>query len=143
MNDIQTIEKIDALYISDGFFQRINRQSCDCDEIVIKCSEQYFALTNRSSEENPSVDVRPIGIFEKERYPIQVDLQNRVFGFDRVLLNGQGAIDGIRFKSDDVFLFVFSLAYNLVLTMSKYDLFEELETEIQAEEAFLRVIKTA
>jgi hypothetical protein len=50
-------------------------------------------------------------------------------------------IEGIRFVADGVFLFIFALENNLVMTMSKYDIFEELEMDFPEQEAVLVVRK--
>ena len=51
-------------------------------------------------------------------------------------------IDGIRFCADGVFLFVFALGHNLVLTKSKYDLIAEIEMVLPETEAELKIRKT-
>ena len=52
-----------------------------------------------------------------------------------------GMIDGIRFTGDEAFMFVFALENNLVLTMSKLDLFGEIEMDYPEKEAKL-IIKS-
>ena len=141
INYIQNVGEIDSVYISESFFQMMNEQSCDCDEIVLGCKGKYFALTNHASADIYYIDIRSIE-FDKEHYPFQVDLPKGVLRFDKTLANDNGTIEGIRFKTDEDFLFVFSLEHNLVLTKSKYDLFEEIEMEIQNEEAVLNIRKT-
>ena len=141
INYIQNVGKIDSVYISESFFQMMNEQSCDCDEIVLGCNGKHFALTNHASADTYSIDIRPIE-FDKESYLFQVDLPNGGLRFDKTLANDNGTIEGIRFKTDDDFWFVFSLEYNLVLTKSKYDLFEEIEMDIQDDESVLRIRKT-
>ena len=141
INYIQNIGEIDSVYISESFFEVMNEQSCDCDEIVLRCNGKHFALTNHASADIYSIDIRPIE-FDKERYPFQVDLPKGVLRFDKTLANDNGTIEGIRFKTDDDFLFVFSLEHNLVLTKSKYDVFEEIEMDVQSEEAVLKIRKT-
>ena len=141
INYIQNVGKIDSVYISESFFEMMNEQSCDCDEVVLGCNGKHFALTNHTLADIYSIDIRSIE-FDKEHYPFQVDLSKGVLRFDKTLANDNGTIEGIRFKIDDDFLFVFALEHNLVLTKSKYDLFEEIEMEIQNEEAVLKIRKT-
>lgn len=49
-------------------------------------------------------------------------------------LYNKGLVDGIRFRSEKMFLFIFSLEHNLVLTLSTYDLFDESDTDFPSEE---------
>ena len=52
-----------------------------------------------------------------------------------------GMIDGIRFAAEDVFLLVFALENNLVITMSKLDLLEDIEMDYPEQEAKLIIKK--
>ncbi|MBE6623876.1 MAG: hypothetical protein E7621_06825 [Ruminococcaceae bacterium] len=52
-----------------------------------------------------------------------------------------GLVEAIRYKCDDVFLFIFADEYNFIITMSKYDLFEETKTDILEAEATLEIQK--
>lgn len=53
-----------------------------------------------------------------------------IYVSDRVLRRDDGSIDRIRFCAEGVFLFVWASDYNLIVTVTTYDPFEEIETEI-------------
>ena len=54
-------------------------------------------------------------------------------------MDNNGLIDAIKFKYKDMFLFVFALEDNLVLTKSKYDLLDETTNDFFEEEATLEI----
>lgn len=133
------IAKIDAIYISDSFFEMINAQSCDCDELIIKRGDKYVRLISEAVGKDGRVVFDVVSSVDEVQYPYEVRLDKAQFVFDKFSHLENGAIDGIRFVSDGVFLFVFALEHNLVLTMSKYDLFDEAETDFPKEEAELLI----
>ncbi len=138
---LRKISKIDALYISKRFLERINEQSCDCDEIVIECDGAHVLLTSEAVGEDGRILFKEDISFDKAQYPYEVELENQRFVFDKFCHLENGMIDGIRFAADGVFLFIFALEHNLVLTMSKYDLFCETEMELPEKEATLTIAK--
>lgn len=135
----ELLSDVESIYISDKFFEMISEQSCDCDEIVIKNGEKYILLTLRTTGDAGYIVINEISDFEEMRFPYEVDISGERFKFDKLCLLENGAIDGIRFRADGVFLFVSALQDNLVLTKSKYDIFEEIEMDIPESEESLRI----
>ncbi|MBO5931502.1 MAG: hypothetical protein J6Q70_04620 [Clostridia bacterium] len=136
------LSRIDALFISEKFFSMMTKQSCDCDEIIIQNNDNYIKLTSKLlGEEDSFIDFEKTNFEEAQKYPYEINFEKVDFVFDKTISLESGEIDGIRFKGNDVFLFVFASEYNLVLTMSKYDLFEEIHMELPQKEATLNILK--
>ena len=140
-NIINVLDKIDKICISNSFFAMMNEQSCDCDEVIIKSGEFYVNLTSQAVGEDGKIVFEKCTTFEKAKYPNEVDLNGQSFRFDKFSYLENGMIDGIRFAAEDVFLFVFALENNLVITMSKLDLLEDIEMEYPEQEAKLIIKK--
>lgn len=132
---------IDSIYISEKFFEMVSGQSCDCDEIVIKNGDKYILLTSDPLGEGGHIEINAVVNYEQSRFPYEVDISKEDFKFDKFCFLENGLIDGIRFCADGVFLFVFATEHNLVLTKSKYDLFEEIEMNLLENEAELKIRK--
>lgn len=135
------ISSIDAIYISNSFFEMMNEQSCDCDEIVIKCGDKCILLTSEAVGENGRIVFNEAASFDETRYPYEIKLEGVQFVFDKSRYLENGMIEGVRFVADGVFLFIFASEHNLILTMSKYDLFDETEMDFSEKEAMLTIVK--
>ncbi len=139
---INLLGVIDKIYISDSFLAMMNDQSCDCDEIVIKSGGFYFRLASQAVGEDGRIVFQECIAFKKDEYPYEVDLKGQSFRFDKFSYLEDGMIDGIRFSSEEIFLFVFSLENNLVITMSKLDLLGDIEMDYLEQEAKLIIKKS-
>lgn len=139
---INMLGVIDKIYISDSFFAMMNEQSCDCDEVLIKSDRFYIRLTSQAVGEDGRLVFQECISFENDQSPYEVELNGQSFRFDKFSYLENGMIEGIRFAAEEVFLFVFALENNLVVTMSKYDLFEEIEMDYPEQEAKLIIKKS-
>ena len=140
-NIITLLGVIDKIYISDSFFDMVNEQSCDCDEVIIQSGDDCIKLTCQAVGEDGEIVLKKCMSFEKNEYSYEVDLKGQSFRFDKFSYLENGMIDGIRFSTEEVFLFVFALENHLVITMSKLDLFGDIEMDYPEHEAVLRIIK--
>ena len=140
-NVINLLGVIDKIYISDSFFAMMNEQSCDCDEAIIKSGEIYMRLTSQAVGEDEKIVFEECISFEKDKYPYEVDLNGQSFRFDKLSYLENNMIDGIRFVAKEAFLFVFAIENNLVITMSKLDLFEDIKMDYPEQEAKLIINK--
>lgn len=140
-NATELLSNIDSIYISEKFFEMINEQSCDCDEIVIKNGDKYILLTSHPLGEDEYIEISMVDNFEQSHFPYEVDITKENFKFDKFCFLENRLIEGIRFCAEGVFLFVFALEHNLVLTKSKYDLFEETEMGFPETEEELKILK--
>ena len=102
----------------------------------------YVFFTHHPAGEDGYIEINSADHIDGTQYPYRVLLETERFRFDKAITHQDGTVDGIRFRADDRFLFIFADEYHLVLTISKYDLFEETETEIPEEEAVLKIVKT-
>ena len=87
------------------------------------------------------IEINTIANYAQSQFLYEVDISKDNFKFDKFCFLENGLIDGIRFCADGVFLFIFALEHNLVLTKSKYDLFEEIEMILPETEAVLKIRK--
>ena len=85
------------------------------------------------------IDLHKITEFEKDEYKYKVVMNGEVFKLEKVNRDHNGFINALKFKYNDVFLFIFADEYNLILTKSKYDLLDEIG-ELCDEEAKLTII---
>ena len=106
-NATELLSNIDSIYISEKNFERVNGQSCDCDEIVIKNGDKYILLTSHSLGEDGCIEINEVPVFEQTRFPFEVDMNKVCFKLDKISVVDNGAIDGIRLRADGVFLFIF------------------------------------
>ena len=126
--------RIDELYISDKFCDQVTRQSCDCEEILLKSGESSYLISHRIKDGDGYIEIKSTDDFNLEDFTYKVHLGEATYKFDKIQTLDNGLIDGIRFRSEKSFLFVFALEYNLVLTQTTYDLFDEIDTDFPSEE---------
>ena len=126
--------RIDELYISDKFCDQVTRQSCDCEEILIKSGESSYLISHRSEDGEGYIEIKSTDNFNLKDFTYKVHLGDATYKFDKIQTLDNGYIDGIRFRSEKSFLFVFSLEDNLVLTQTTHDLFDEIDVELPLEE---------
>ena len=136
------LNRVDALFISEKFFSMMTSQSCDCDEIIIKSRDNYIKFTSKQlDEEDGFIVLEKTDSAEAQKFSYEVNFEESDFVFDKTISLENGAIDGVRFNGNGVFLYVFASEYNLILTISKYDLFEENRMELPEKEATLNIFK--
>ena len=124
---------VDALYISDKFFDMVTAQSCDCEEILIKSGNLSYLLSHRVKGSDGYIEIKCVDDFNPMDFAYTVQLGDATFKFEKILTLDNGCVDGIRFRSGKTFLFIFTLEDNLVLTLTTYDLFCETDTNIPTE----------
>ena len=140
MSNIEIIKDLGILReirLSASFCEKINDQSCDCDGIILTGDQRAAYLTYSSLGEDGCVEINPVRSYIDLDYPFFVNLEHREFLLDEMCYHDDGSVEGIRFRSNDTFLFIFGSEYNLILTISKYDLFETIDMELPKNEASL------
>ena len=131
---------IQAVYISKSFFERMTSQSCDCDSVIIQTEGKYILVNYVNHNGDGYIEWEETEHFEAQDFPYEVDLQSKIFSFDCISYSENGWIDGIRFSAADIYLFVFGSEHNLIVTMSKCDLFEDvITTDLPKTEAVLLI----
>ena len=126
--------RIDELYISDKFCDQVTCQSCDCEEILIKSGDSFYLVSHRFEDDDGYIEIKCVDGFNNNDFTYTVKLPDDIFYFDRIQNTDKGLVDGIRFRSGKMFLFIFSLEHNLVLTQTTCDLFDESDTDLPSEE---------
>lgn len=139
-NLIEIFSPIDAIYLSESFCEMMNSQSCDCDSLVIKCRNEFILLNYINRGDNGYIEWESLFPFDANAYPYEVKITDKIFKFDRVSYSEEGFVEGVRFSADGVFLFIFGSKHNLILTISKYDLFEDVKMDFPETEAVLQII---
>ncbi len=136
---IESFSPIQAIYISKSFCEMMNSQSCDCDSLVIRSGDKIILLNYYNHDDDGYIEWESISSFDANAYPYEVDLGDNAFRFDRVNYFKEGFVEGVRFTANDVFLFIFGSEHNLILTMSKYNLFEDIKMDFPETEAILKI----
>lgn len=134
----KTLKNIKNIYISSRECCQYNAQSCDCMELVIDTGEKMISVVHREFDEDGCIELEEIHELNKEVYRYKMLMHDEQFELERISYFDNGLINAIKFKYKDVFLFVFALEDNLVLTKSKYDLLDETTKDF-FEEATLEI----
>lgn len=59
-NPTELLSNIDSIYVSEKFFEIVNEQSYDIDEILIKNGDKYILLTLYNSGKNGYIEIDTI-----------------------------------------------------------------------------------
>ena len=134
---------ISELYISDKFCDLVTVQSCDCEEILLKSGELSYLISHRTKDGEGYIEITCADDFSIKDFSHMVEFGDETFKINKILTLDNGYIDGIRFRSENTFLFIFALENNLVLTQSNCDLFDETGTDVPCgnDEPLLRIRK--
>ncbi len=136
---LEKITSIKDIYISSEEFCKVNAQSCDCLDLIIDTGEHMVSVEYFKGGDYWWIDLHKITEFEKDEYKYKVVMNGEVFKLEKINYDHDGFINALKFKCNDVFLFIFADEYNLILTKSKYDLLDETG-ELYDEEATLTII---
>lgn len=136
----KVLANIKNIYISNKECYQHNVQSCDCMELVIDTGEKMISAMHREFGEDGRIELEEIFEYNKELYKYKMLIHDEQFKLERIAYFDNGFIDALKFRYDDVFLFVFALEDNLVLTKSKYDLLDETTDDFFEKEAILKII---
>ena len=135
----KTLKNIKNIYISSRECCQYNAQSCDCMDLVVDTGEKMISVEHREFGKDGCIEFDEIHELNKEVYRYKMLMHDEQFELERISNFDNGLIDAIKFKYKDVFLFVFALEDNLVLTKSKYDLLDETTNDFFEEEATLEI----
>jgi len=72
------------------------------------------------------IEFDKISGYNKEIHKYKVDLSQEAFKLDKIKYYENGFVEAIKYKCGDMFLFIVALKNSLRITMSKYNLFEEI-----------------
>ena len=136
---LEKISSIKEIYISSEEFCKVNAQSCDCLDLIIDTGEYMVSVEYFKGGDYWWMDLYEITEFEKDEYKYKVVMNGEVFKLEKINRDHDGFINALKFKYNDVFLFIFADEYNLILTKSKYDLLDDIG-ELCDEEAKLTII---
>ena len=133
------LKNIKNIYISSRECCQYTAQSCDCMELVVDTGEKMISVVHREFGEGGCIELEEIHDLNKEVYKYKMLMYDEQFELERISNFDNGLIDAIKFKYKDVFLFVFALEDNLVLTKSKYDMLDETTKDFFEDEATLEI----
>ena len=136
---LEKITSIKEIYISSEEFCKVNAQSCDCLDLIIDTGEYMVSVEYFKGGGYWWMNLYEITEFKKDEYKYKVVMNGEVFKLEKINRDHDGFINALKFKYNDVFLFIFADEYNLILTKSKYDLLDEIG-ELCDEEAKLTII---
>ncbi len=118
------LTEIKNMYISSCDYWHITSQSCDCQKIIVDTGDRLILFKHTKFEDTGCITFDEISDFDKEEFIYKVDFDDETFKFNGVEHLDNGFIDGIEFVND-AFLYIFSSEYNLILSKSKYSMFDD------------------
>ena len=137
-NILEKITSIKDIYISSEEFCKVNAQSCDCLDLIIDTGESMVSVEYFKGGNYWSINLHEITEINKDEYKYKVVMDSEVFKLKKINYSNDGFIEALKYKCDDVFLFIFADEYNLILTKSKCDLLDDMG-ELYDEEAKLTI----
>lgn len=136
VNAIEKLSNIKNIYISSEEFCKTTKQSCDCISLIADTGENFIAMDFCKAGDS-WIEIIEVTEFDEKEYKYK--LQDEFINLEKVKYDEYGIVLAIKFKCKDAFLFVFADEYNLILTKSKSDLFED-DSDILDEEATLKIV---
>lgn len=119
------LKNIKDIYISSEGFWHITCQSCDCQKIIVDTGEKLFLFKYQKFEDAGCITFDEISDFDKKEFIYKVDLENEKYKYSEISYFDNGFVNAVKFVGENVYLFIFSSEYNLILTKSKDDMFDE------------------
>ena len=111
--------------------EQFNQQSCDCTEVLIVMSDCVLLAKHVPNGEDGAISFAKLSFFDEEKYKLRVAAPlNGSFEFVKILYTEDGAVDGVKYHFGNRYVFIFASEYNLIVTKSVVDLFEEDDTPI-------------
>ena len=86
---------------------------------------EIFAFTRLERQKSTSLYRHAKGIAATVLSLVSLD-KVLLFKLEKINYSNDGFIDTLKYKCDDVFLFIFADEYNLILTKSKCDLLDDM-----------------
>ena len=108
-----------------------NAQSCDCPEIIITMRDRTFSAEHEEHGEDGAIGLDELyPITDTSHYHIVAPPSEGVFEFIKARFAEDGTVEGLKYRYGDGYVFIFASEYDLILTKSVVDLFEEDDTPI-------------
>ncbi len=132
-HDLEKVLSGDVLYmaIEKSGSEQLNQQSCDCNRLMIVMADKILGVEHEEHGEDGTIGFERISSFSKEIYSLRISApSDGIFRFVKVFYQEDGAVDGIKYRFGDRYLFIFASEYNLIVTKSIMDLTEEDDTPV-------------
>ncbi|MBQ0038368.1 MAG: hypothetical protein KBS74_06835 [Clostridiales bacterium] len=132
--------EIVAIHIAEDEFMGISHQSCDFTEAIFEYTDRRLHFEHEEYEEDGAINIGECGSFNPQyyKYIVRPESGSKI-RFEKIIYTEDGRIDGIAFRWDDTWLFVFTDEYNLILTRSSFDLSDDSDYPVAHEEPSLSV----
>lgn len=93
--------------------------------------DRILLLVHEPNGEDGAIEFYKLSSFNEDKFCLRISAPpNGPFEFVKVLLTESGEIDGIKYRYGDHYVFISPSEYNLIVTKSVVDLFEEDDTPI-------------
>lgn len=135
------LSEIKSVYVSKEDFCKPNKCSCDCKSVIIDTGKKLILLSHEMYVDGGGYIECDELISVSAEYYYKVDLEGKIYTLEKAVYFENGAIDVLKYKSGDTYLFVFYSEYNLVLTKSKYDITDEANCDFPETEEDLVVVE--
>jgi len=120
------LDNIRFLYVSVDELLEANNQGCECYGAIIDTGENLIYIEQNEYMQGGCIEFDKISGYNKEIHKYKVDLSQEAFKLDKIKYYENGFVEAIKYKCGDMFLFIVALKNSLRITMSKYNLFEEI-----------------
>ena len=115
-----------AIHISDDCFMSISHQSCDFMEAIFEYAGKLYHFEHEECGEDGVINIGRCSSFNPQMYKhiVRPEAGSKI-RFEKIIYSEDGRIDGIAFRWDDTWLFVYTSEHNLILTRSSFDLSDD------------------
>jgi len=123
---------VEEVRISDSFLWLVNEQSCDCFAVILKINNRmiYVKHIDRQNSNDMTMAFYTISGYDPElfRHVVKSKVGETII-FQKLLYSDDGGVDGLKFRCDKRYFFIFASENNLIITKSIVDLAEEDDFE--------------
>ncbi len=111
--------------------EQYNQQSCDCQDVIIVMEDRILLAGHEKHGEFGTIKLETIPDYNGEKHDLRINAPSAgPFTFIKVLYQDDGALDAIKYRYADRYLFIFADEYNLIVTKSIPDLTGEDDSAI-------------
>ena len=136
-------DEIREILISKNDLWRINEQSCDCQSVLIRTAHERIRVTYQanSSCESEALVFTMASEQDEADFAYRVELDGEPAYLEKIAFTEEGSIEGLKFRMENGFLFLFASTHNLIVTRSIFDLIDDTDSDFPAKEATLKLVK--
>ncbi len=138
INDLE-IEDLDQILAGEVLYMaiegkhalQINAQSCNCSRVIIVMRDYTLLAEHRNNGEAGAICFKKMTSFDAKAYNLRISPPpSKKIQYVKTFFAPDGTVDGVKYRYGDYYLSLFASEYELIVTKSICDLFEEDDTSI-------------